>query len=128
MYITVNDIKGDKRIDLAYTIHNSSKEVAVVSMFTDNIQYKFTGPRTINLGLRSKLIAAGTYMRRELTDLIERRIKLIQSDKDPRIKRTNQLEGITKVILTLDKLHNMNNLEDGPSGNTLLKYHMTAYE
>ena len=39
MYITINDVKGEKRIDLSYSI-NSNKEIAVVSLFSDNIQYK----------------------------------------------------------------------------------------
>ena len=39
MYIMINDIKGEKRIDLSYSI-NSTKEIAVVSLFSDNIQYK----------------------------------------------------------------------------------------
>ena len=38
MYITINDIKGDKRIDLFYSI-DSDKEVAVFIMLSDNIQY-----------------------------------------------------------------------------------------
>ena len=41
MYITINDIKGEKTIDLSYPIQNfdSSKEVAVVRMLSNNIQY-----------------------------------------------------------------------------------------
>ena len=51
MYITVDDVIGEKMIDLSYPIQNfnSSKEVAVVSMFGDNIQYKVT--ETFNLKL-----------------------------------------------------------------------------
>ena len=42
MYITINDVIGEKATDLSYPIQNfdSSKEVAVVSMFSDNIQLK----------------------------------------------------------------------------------------
>ena len=38
MYITINNIKGEKRIDLSYSIQNfdSSKEVAVIRMLSDN--------------------------------------------------------------------------------------------
>ena len=39
MYITINDIKGEKRIDLSYSI-DSDKEIAVIIMLSDNIQYK----------------------------------------------------------------------------------------
>ena len=37
MYITINDIKGEKTIDLSYPIH-SKKEIAVVSMHISNSQ------------------------------------------------------------------------------------------
>ena len=37
MYIKINDIKGEKRIDLSYPIH-SLKEIAVIIMLSDNIQ------------------------------------------------------------------------------------------
>ena len=37
MYITINDIKGEKMIDLSYPI-NSRKEIAVVSMHISNSQ------------------------------------------------------------------------------------------
>ena len=42
MYITINNIKGEKRIDLSYSIQNfdSSKEVAVIRMLSDNVQYQ----------------------------------------------------------------------------------------
>ena len=44
MYITINDIRGEKRINLSYPIQNfdSSKEVAVIRMLSNNIQYKIT--------------------------------------------------------------------------------------
>ena len=44
MYITIDDVIGEKTIDLSYPIQNfnSSKKVAVISMFSDNIQYQVT--------------------------------------------------------------------------------------
>ena len=41
MYITINDIKGKKRIDLSYSIQNfdSGKEIAVIRMLSGNVQY-----------------------------------------------------------------------------------------
>ena len=39
MYITINYITGEKRIDLSYSI-DSGKEVAVIAMFSDNVQYE----------------------------------------------------------------------------------------
>ena len=44
MYITINDIKGEKTIDLSYPIHptagrdESKKEIAVVRMYISNSQ------------------------------------------------------------------------------------------
>ena len=46
MYITINDIIGEKMIYLSYPIR-SSKEVAVTTMLSDNIQYEIMKPRTI---------------------------------------------------------------------------------
>ena len=42
MYITINNIKGEKRIDLSYSIQNfdSDKEIAVIRMLSDNVQYE----------------------------------------------------------------------------------------
>ena len=44
----IADIVSKKRIDLAYPIQG--KEVSVLSVFSDNIQYKFTEPWTLELG------------------------------------------------------------------------------
>ena len=53
MYITINDIKGEKRFDLSYSIQNfdSSKdslgahsvEIAVIRMLSDNVNPISTG-------------------------------------------------------------------------------------
>ena len=66
MYIMITDIASKKGIDLIYLIKNfnSDKEAAVVSVFSDNIRYEFTEPRTLELEeSRSKRITAGPYMR-----------------------------------------------------------------
>ena len=39
MYITINNVKGEKRIDLSYSIH-SDKEIAVIIMLRDNVLYQ----------------------------------------------------------------------------------------
>ena len=46
MYITINDVTGEKRIDLSYPIH-PRKEIAVIAMLSDNIQYEIIKPHTI---------------------------------------------------------------------------------
>ena len=42
MYITISDVIGERTIDLSYPIRGT--EVAVVSVFSDNIQYEFMEP------------------------------------------------------------------------------------
>ena len=46
MYITINNIKGEKRIDLSYSIH-SNKEIAVIRMLSDNVQYEILKLRSV---------------------------------------------------------------------------------
>ena len=43
MYVMINDIKGEKRIDLSYSIQNfdSDKEIAVIRMLSNNVQYQY---------------------------------------------------------------------------------------
>ena len=42
MYIAINNIKGEKRIDLSYSIKNvnSNKEIVVIRMLSDNVKYE----------------------------------------------------------------------------------------
>ena len=49
MYITINNIKGGKRIDLSYSIQNldSDKEIAVIRMLSDNVQYQVLKLRAV---------------------------------------------------------------------------------
>ena len=63
-----------------------------------------------------------------MIDLVEGKIEITQFDKNPRINRTNKLEGITEIVLSLDELDNTDNLENGKSSSTLLTYHVTAYD
>ena len=44
------------------------------------------------------------------------------------ILRTNKLEGITKMIISLNELDNSDNLEDGRPSNILFTYHVTSSE
>ena len=39
MYRTINDVIGEKTINLSYPIH-SGREIAVVSMLNNNVQYQ----------------------------------------------------------------------------------------
>ena len=75
MYITINDIKSEKMIDLSYPIQNfdSSKEVAVVRMLSNNIQHKMTKPSGLKLVDGSKKqILNGSYTKRESDAIVGR--------------------------------------------------------
>ena len=71
MYITINDIKGEKTIDLSYPIC-SSKEIAVISMLSENTQYQMTKPLKLKLvdGSEKKVLSK-TYTSRELNAFVE---------------------------------------------------------
>ena len=49
MYIMINNIKGEKRIDLSYSIQNfdSGKEITVIRMLSDNVQYQILKLRAV---------------------------------------------------------------------------------
>ena len=49
MYITINNIKGEKRIDLSYSVQNfdSGKKIAVIRMSSNNVQYQVLKLRAV---------------------------------------------------------------------------------
>ena len=65
MYITINNIKGESRIDLSYSIQNfdSGKEVAVIRMLSDNVQYQILKLRSVMdpISDTKRMIPNGTY-------------------------------------------------------------------
>ena len=66
MYITINNIKGEKRIDLSYSIQNfvSDKEIAVIRMLSDNVKYEILKLHAVMdpISDTKKLIPKGTYV------------------------------------------------------------------
>ena len=131
MYITINDIKGEKTIDLCYPIQNfdSSKEVAVVRMLSDNIQYKMTK----SLGLKlvdgsEKQILNGSYTKRELDAIVGRKHILTDLSNDSQIIKMNKLAKVIDMIFNLNELDNSGNLEDGRPSNTLFTCYVFGSE
>ena len=114
MYITINDIIGEKMIDISHPIH-ARKEIAVISMFSDNLQHEIIKPRTIidNISGDKKLILSGTYKSKELISILEGMIDLTQFIIDDRVIKAHKLRGITEMVLNSNELDNSNNLEDG---------------
>ena len=44
------------------------------------------------------------------------------------VLRTNMLEKVTKMVISLNELNNSDNLEDGKPSNTLFTYYVTSPE
>ena len=80
MCITIDNIKGEKRIDLSYSIQNfnSGKEVAVIRMLSDNVKYEILKLRAVMnpISNMKKMIPSGTYAGRELLSMLEGIIEL----------------------------------------------------
>ena len=82
MYITINNIKGEKRIDLSYSIQNfdSDKEITVIRMLSDNVQYQILKLCEVMdpISDKKKMIPNGTYASRELISMLEGIVELNQ--------------------------------------------------
>ena len=65
MYITINNVKGEKTIDLSYSIQNfdSDKEIIVIRMLSDNVKYEILKLRAVMdpISDTKKMIPKGTY-------------------------------------------------------------------
>ena len=129
MYITINNIKGGKRIDLSYSIQNfdSGKEIAVIRMSSDNVQYKILKCHAVMdpISNTKKMIPKGAYAGRELISMPEGIVEINQFEVDDQVTKTNKLKGITEITLNLNELNNSDNLKDGRPSNELLTYHVT---
>ena len=129
MYITIDDIKGEKRVDLSYSIQNfdSSKEIAVIRMLSDNVKYEILKLCAVMdpISDTKKMIPNGTYAGRELLSIVEGMVELNQFVVDDQVIKKDKLKGITEMIINLDELNNSDNLEDGHPSNTLFMYHVT---
>ena len=121
MYITINNIKGEKRIDLSYSIQNfdSNKEIAVIKMLSDNVKYEILKLRLVMDPIldAKKRIPSGTYAGRQLLSIVEGMVELNQFEVDDLVTKTNKLKGITEMIINLDELNNSINLKDGRPSN-----------
>ena len=131
MYVTIDDVIGEKTIDLSHPLRNfsSSKEVAVVSMFSDNIQYKVT--ETFNLKLidnSEKQILNGSYTKREIDVIVGRKPILADLSNDFRIIKTNKLAKVIDMIFNLNELNNSGNLKDGRPSDALFTYYVSSSE
>ena len=133
MYITINDIIGEKRIDLSYPIHSgrdgSMEEITVVSMLSNNVQYWLQRAIEVLLKTGKKIVLnKEVYTDKELNSLIGTELRSLMLDSRNDILRTNELEKVTKMVISLNELDNSDNLEDGRSSNTIFTYYVTGLE
>ena len=135
MYITINDVKGEKTIDLSYPIYpttgqgEAKKEIAVVSMHISNSQILLHRSIEVLLKTGKKVVLnKGVCMDKELNSLIGTELKSQMLDSRNDIQRTNKLVNGTKITISLNELDNSDNLEDGKPSNTLFTYFETSPE
>ena len=103
MYITINNIKGEKRIDLSYSIQNfdSSKEVAVIRLLSYNVKCRILKLRAVMdpISNTKKMIPSGTYAGRELLSIVEGMVEINQFVVDDQVTKMNKLKGIMEMII-----------------------------
>ena len=70
----------------------------------------------------------GVYIDKELNSLIgmDLGVQMIDSRED--VLRTNKLEKLTKLTISLNEFDNSDNLEDGRPSNTLFTHYVTGPE
>ena len=130
MYITITDIVGEKkRIDLAYPIRNLdlSKEVTILSMLSDNVQYQIRKPLKL-ITNKEKQLLEEVFTDWELNASVGRKLTATTLDGNDNVIKTDKLACVMEMVLSLDELNNTDNLEDGRLSNTLLRYHVTSSE
>ena len=131
MYIAINNVIGEKTINLSYPIHNcdSRKEITAISILSNNVQYEMKEPLKLRLmGGNEKQVLNGTYTIRELKIFAEGKFILTDLNNNSRDIKMNKLEKITDMIFNFDELDNSNNLEDGRPSNTLFTYYVSDSE
>ena len=132
MYITINDVKGEKTIDLSHPIHSTArqgKEITVVSMHISNSQSLLHRSIEFLLKTGKKIVLnKGVCTDKELNSLIGMELKSQMLDSRNDIQRTNKLVNGTKITISLNELDNSDNLKDGRPSNTLFTYFVTSLE
>ena len=141
-----------RKIDLSYPIHSGkeaartpqppsrakpveapegphSVEITVITILTNNVhQYWLQGSMEVPLKMGKRIVLnKGVYMDKELNALIGLELKSQMDECDGNL-RTNKLENVTKMVISLDELDNSDSLEDGRPSNALFMYYVTSPE
>ena len=132
MYITINDVKGEKMIDLSHPIYSNAewgKEISVVSKHISNSQILLhRSIEVLSITGKKIVLNKGVYTDKELNSLIGMELKSQMLDSCNDIQRTNKLVNGTKISISFNELDNSDNLEDGKPSNTLFTYYVTSSE
>ena len=82
-------------------------------MLCNNVQYWLQGTIEVLLKMGKKIVLNKVvYTDKELNLLIGTKLKSQLDDRDD-VLRTNKLEGVTKMVISLNELDNSDNLKDG---------------
>ena len=96
MYITINNIKGEKRIDLSYSVQNfdSGKEIAVIRMLSNNVKYEILKLHSVMdpISNTKKMIPSGTNAGRELLSIVEGIIEVNKFEVDDQVIKKNKIK------------------------------------
>ena len=98
-------------------------------MLSDTVQYWLK--EYINVQLKSGkeiTLKKRVYTNKELNSLIGLELKLQMLSSRNDVLRTNKLEKVTKIAISLEEFSNSDNLEDGKPSNTLFMYYVTDPE
>ena len=77
---------------------------------------------------KEKQLLEWVFMDRELNMSVGRKLITTPLDVNDNIIKTDKLAHVMEVALSLDKVDNTDNLEDGRLNNVLLRYHVTGSE
>ena len=103
------------------------KEIAVVSMHISNSQILLhRSIEVLSVTGKKIVLNKGVYMDKELNSLIGMELKSQMLDSRNDILRTNKLEKVMKMIISLNELDNSDNLKDGRPSNILFTYYVTS--
>ena len=141
MYITIENIIGEKTVYLPYPL-GGSKEIAIVELFQDNVTYELITDLEFALsigengGIQSKVtVPKKLYTSRELNSYLAGGVKLDPISYHPKVIKLNKLANIMKLNFILNELDNTENLLAsgaethlaGKLSNILLSYNLNDY-
>ena len=125
MYITITDIIGEKKIDLDYPIRG--KEVVVISMFSDNIQYELEKPLKVRQIMKEEMqLLKGKFSSRELGKFIGRKLittkdGIIKTNKMPNWALSRK-DTLRRTAMTTTASKNITEFPSSPSSQSIVSF------